>query len=154
MAEIKLKTTVKIRAKAACTSHSRTDVGIRDLVTIIDEPTERGGTNLGPSPTETAVAALVACTNVIGNKCAAKLGVDIGNLTIEAVCSFDRRGVTLTEEIELPFPSLQLIVTADGPASAADLVRVGLETDKFCPLGKLFLAAGTDLQVIWQKTST
>lgn len=153
MAEMKLKTTVKMRVNADCPSHSRTDVAVRDIVTIIDEPHERGGTNLGPTPTEAAVAALIACTNVIGNKCAAKLGVEVGNLTMQAVCSFDRRGVTLVEEIAVPFEAIALTVTADGPASQADLDRVAIETNKFCPLGKVFLAAGTDLQVTWQKTS-
>ena len=78
-------------------------VSIRDVVVQIDEPVERGGTNLGPAPTETAIAALIGCTNTIGHKCANSLGLDIGNLIIDAVCDFDRRGVTLQEEIDVPF---------------------------------------------------
>ena len=98
---IKMKTTVKLRAKADCPSHSKSDIAIRDINFAIDEPSERGGTNLGPTPTDTAIAALIGCTNVIGHKCASKLGVDIGHLTIDAICDFDRRGVTLEEEIEV-----------------------------------------------------
>ena len=90
----KPKTTVKLRAKAECPSHSLANVAVRDLVFAIDEPTERGGTNMGPTPTDTALAALIGCTNVIGHKCAASLGLEIGNLTISATCDFDRRGVT------------------------------------------------------------
>ncbi|WP_420862505.1 OsmC family protein [Algirhabdus cladophorae] len=149
MAEVKMKTTVKLRAKGECPSHSRADVAVRDLTFAIDEPTERGGTNAGPTPTDTALAALIGCTNVIGHKCAKTLGIDIGHLTIDAVCDFDRRGVTLTEEINVPFHAIALKVVSDGSATQAQLDQVAAETDKYCPLSKLFVAAGTKLTVTW-----
>jgi len=148
---IRMKTTVKLSAKGTCPSHSRTDIAVRDVGFTIDEPEARGGTNLGPTPTDTAIAAFIGCVNVIGNKCATKLGIDIGHLAIDAQCEFDRRGVTLEEEIEVPFKSVTLTVRADGPASQEELGRVGAETEKFCPLSKLFRAAGTKVEVIWQK---
>ncbi|MDA8870639.1 OsmC family protein, partial [Rhizobiaceae bacterium] len=92
---MRLKTNVKLRAKAHCPTHSLANVEVRDVTLAIDEPQERGGTNLGPTPTETALAALVGCTNTIGHKCAESLGIEIGDLDISCVCEFDRRGVTL-----------------------------------------------------------
>jgi len=124
---------------------------VRDLVSVIDEPIERGGTNEGVSPTEAAFSSLIGCTNVIGNKCAGSLGVDIGHLSFEMEIDFDRRGVLLMEEVEVPFKAIRLTVTADGPASQADLDRVAIETDKFCPIAKLYINSGTDLTVTWQK---
>ncbi len=149
---IRMKTTVKLRASAECTSHSRSSIKVRDLNFVIDEPEARGGTNLGPTPTDTALAALIGCVNVIGNKCARQMGVDIGNLKIDAECEFDRRGVTLEEEIEVPFAAVRLVVQSDGTADEAALARVGVETEKFCPLSKLFRAAGTKVEVLWVKT--
>ena len=96
---IKMKTVVTYRTTAQCPTHARTEIPVRDLNVVIDEPIERGGTNLGPSPTETAMTALIACTNVIGHKNAHRLGVDLGVVTIDAACQFDRRGVLLEEEI-------------------------------------------------------
>ena len=151
MAAIKMKTSVKLRAEADCPSHSRADIVVRDLVFAIDEPVERGGTNAGPTPTDAAIASLVGCTNVIGHKCANALGIDIGHLHISAVCDFDRRGVTLSEEIEVPFQHIALDVVADGPASEADLARVAEEVRKFCPLSKLFRAAGTEITETWRR---
>lgn len=148
---IKQKTVVTYKTTATAVSHSRTDIPIRDLVAVVDEPQERGGTNMGPSPTETALTALIACTNVIGHKNAKRLGVDLGTVTIEADCKFDRRGVLLEEEINLPFPEITLHVNCDGPATAGDLSRVGEETAKYCAISKLFEAAGTKLTVTWQK---
>lgn len=151
MANVKIKTTVTMRAEATAASHSRTDVTIRDTAVTIDEPVERGGTNMGPSPTETVIAGLIACTNTIGHKCADKLGVPLGDISFAAKVSFDRRGVTLAEEIAVPFPEITLTVTSSGDATPEELERVGVETAKYCPVAKVFEAAGTRLQVIWEK---
>ncbi len=147
---IRMKTDVFLRAKAQCPSHSRADVAVRDLVFAIDEPTERGGTNAGPTPTDTAIAALIGCTNVIGHKCAGKLGIEIGHLDITAKCTFDRRGVTLEEEIDVPFRKIELTINADGPVTPEDLQTVAAQVRKYCPLSKLFKSAGTEIVEIWQ----
>ncbi|MGI9400233.1 MAG: OsmC family protein [Rhizobiaceae bacterium] len=149
MVTLKPKTSVKLRASANCPSHSLSNISVRDLEFAIDEPVERGGTNTGPTPTDTALAALVGCTNVIGHKCAESLGIDIGHLDISAVCEFDRRGVTLAEEIEVPFQSIRLTVEADGSASQDELDRVASEVAKYCPLSKLFRYAGTTIEENW-----
>ena len=150
---VKMKTVVTYRATAQCPTHARTDIRIRDLDVIIDEPIERGGTNMGPAPTEAALSALIACTSVIGHKNAHRLGIDLGTVTIEADCKFDRRGVLMEEEIDLPFPEITLTVNCDGPASQDDLAKVGVETSKYCAIAKLFEAAGTQLTVNWVKAT-
>lgn len=146
---IKMKTVVTYRTTAACPTHARTEIPVRDLHVVIDEPFERGGTNLGITPTETAMTALIACTNVIGNKNAKRLGVDLGEITIDAACDFDRRGVLMEEEIDVPFPAITLTVKCGGAATASELEAVGRETAKFCAIAKLFEAAGTTLTVNW-----
>ena len=151
--QIRPKTTVKIRMAATCPSHSLTELSTRDVSFVIDEPLERGGTNLGPAPTETVIAALVGCTNTIGNKCADSLGIDVGHFHITAVCDFDRRGVTLMEDIAVPFTKIILTVEADGSASEADLQRLSEEVAKYCPVSKLFRQAGTEIEEIWKKKS-
>jgi len=148
---IKPKTTVVLKASAQCPSHSLAEVSVRDLSFSIDEPTERGGTNKGPTPTDTVIAALVGCTNVIGHKCAEKLNIDIGHLKVDVKCEFDRRGVTLSEEIDVPFTKIILNVTSDGPATTEELQSVATEAAKYCPLSKLFRQAGTVIEEHWAK---
>ncbi len=150
---IKMKSVVTYRAKAECPTHSRTEIPVRDLTVIVDEPVERGGTNMGPSPTETAMTALIACTNVIGHKNAKRLGVDLGEVTIDAACKFDRRGVLMEEEIDVPFPDITLTVNCVTNASQEELTLVGVETAKYCAIAKLFSQSGTDLTVNWVKAS-
>lgn len=148
---IRQKTQMTIRLTGRGTSHARSETEVGGKTIVIDEPATRGGTDEGPSPTEMAYAALVGCTNVIGNKCAHKLGIDIGHLSIAMEVDFDRRGVLLMEEVEVPFTAIRLEVTASGPASQEELDRVGEETAKFCPIAKLYENAGTKLTVTWRK---
>ncbi|SFR60121.1 Uncharacterized OsmC-related protein [Yoonia tamlensis] len=150
---IKMKTVVTYRTTAQCPTHARTEIPVRDLTVTVDEPLERGGTNLGASPTETAMAALIACTNVIGHKNAHRLGIDLGEVTIDANCQFDRRGVLMEEEIDVPFPAITLTVNCNTTTRQEDLTAVGLETAKYCAIAKLFEAAGTELTVNWVKTN-
>ena len=147
---IRTKTGIKLKASAECPTRSRLDVAFRDPAFAIDEPAERGGTNLGPTPTDTALAALIGCIDVIGHKYASKMSVDIGQLKVGAECDFDRRGATLEEEIEALFLAVAETVTLSGSASPEDLNRVVEMTEKYCPLSKLFRAAETRLEVVWQ----
>ena len=67
MVVVREKTTVTQRIHGNCRP-----IRARKLpyATVIDEPKEREGLNMGPTPAETMVAALLACTNVISHKCA------------------------------------------------------------------------------------
>jgi uncharacterized OsmC-like protein len=150
---IRMKTVVTYKTTAQCPTHARTEIPVRNLNVVIDEPEERGGTNLGPTPTETAMTALIACTNVIGHKNAKRLGVDLGTITIDADCKFDRRGVLMEEEIDVPFPEITLTVNCTTQASQEELDLVGTETAKYCAIAKLFEAAGTKLTVNWVKAT-
>src|SRR5262249_44733655 len=106
MVIVREKTTVTQRIRGNCPTHSRTEISVRDVKGVVDEPKEREGTNMGPTPTETMVAALIACTNVITHKCAKKHGVELKAMTIDAESTFDRRGAQLLEEIEVPFQKI------------------------------------------------
>ncbi len=149
MPELKQNMVVPLRVRAECPSHSLSELAVRDLQFFIDEPEQRGGTNKGPTPTDTALEALVGCTNVIGHKCAKKLGVDIGHLSISLRCEFNRLGVTLEEEIDVPFEKIDMTVESDGNATEEEIQRVAAEVSRFCPLSKLFRQSGTVINEIW-----
>ena len=149
MVTVKPKTTVRMQLHGEATSHSRTDVSVRDVETTIDEPIERGGTNMGPSPTEAMIASLIACSNVISQKIAHRAGIDLQRMTIDAEAMFDRRGVTLEEEIEVPFPKITLTFNVTTTADDAAIARLRAELPKFCPISKVIRAAGTTIQEEW-----
>ena len=92
---------VKLKVEGSSKSHSRADIISRDVESVIDEPEARGGTNLGLTPTETLLASLIGCSNVITHRIAEKQGVKIENLDITADAKFDKSGASIIEEIEV-----------------------------------------------------
>jgi putative redox protein len=149
MVTVTQKTVVTQKLEGRCTSHSRTDVSVRDRTVVIDEPAERGGTNQGLTPTETMMASLIGCTNVITHKVAAKNNVSIKSMNVRLEAQFDRRGVMLQEEIDVPFPSATLYIDLETDANAAAVERVRRELAMFCPVSKVFRAAGIELKEVW-----
>jgi len=152
MVVMREKLMVKMRMEADAVSHSRTDVSVRGLTNVIDEPVERGGTNLGMSPTETLIASLLGCTNVIGHKVAHRMGIEIASMKIRVEVDFDRRGVTLAEDVAVPFPALTMTIDVTTPASAAQIDQLRRELAMYCPISKVMRAAGTTLTEVWNVT--
>jgi putative redox protein len=146
---IRPKTEVKMMMSGSGQSHARTQVRTRDVAGIIDEPVERGGTNLGLTPTETMVAALIGCTNVIAKRIAHGMGVEMGTLRVEAEATFDRRGTMLMEEVRVPFPNILLRIEAETSASEEQLDGIKRDLAKFCPIAKLLREAGTVIEEEW-----
>ena len=147
--KIKPKNTVTQRLQGKCATHTRTEVSVRDVGLVIDEPPERGGGNMGPTPTETMLSALIACTNVISNKCAKSLGIEYETVSINAEASFDNRGTRLLEEIKVPYPKIQLTINVKTPASDEEMERLKSDLQRFCPLAKIIRNAGTEIEEIW-----
>ena len=71
---------VTMKLEGSVKSHARTDILARDVESVIDEPTVRGGTNLGLTPTETLMASLIGCTNVISHRIAERINVKINKM--------------------------------------------------------------------------
>jgi putative redox protein len=149
MVAVTPKTVVTMRLNGSCLSHSRTDVTVRDLRATIDEPVERGGTNQGLTPTEALMAALLGCTNVITHKVAQRNGVQIESMNVRLEAQFDRRGVQLMEEVDVPFPSLTLYIDLMTDADPAALEKVKRELGMFCPVSKVFRGCGTEVKEVW-----
>lgn len=144
MVQVTPKTVVMMRLNGSCVSHSRTDVSVRDL-----RMRSVCGTNQGLTPTETLMASLVGCTNVITHKVAERNGVHIHSMQVRLEAQFDRRGVQLMEEVDLPFPAVTLHIDLVTDADAALVEKVKRELGMFCPVSKLFRGCGTEVKELW-----
>lgn len=152
MVTIRPKTVIDLKLHGACTSDTRTDISVRNLEFPIDERLERGGTNAGPSPTETLMAALAGCTNRITHKCADAHGVEIAAMSVDVDGKFDRRGSSLEEEIDVPFPEVTLKIAITTDADDAAIEKVKTDLAKFCPISKVIRQSGTKIKEIWTVT--
>ena len=146
------KTTVPMTVRAECPTHARTSARAGKHEIVIDEPAARGGTDLGPTPVDTMIAALLGCTNVILNRVAEKNHVEVRALALAAEASFDRRGVMLEEEVAIPFPEIRLTINLTTPATDLQIDRVKADLGRFCPVSKVIRQSGTKLEEIWNIT--
>ena len=112
---------------------------------MIDEPKERGGTDLGPSPVATMLSSLVACTNRITNKIAERNGIAIDGLAVKVDAKFDR--TCLEEDIPVPFPAIDIHIEITTPASWDEIDIIKRELPIHCPVSKVFRQAGTKVVV-------
>lgn len=128
---------------------TRSTVRARDIEMVIDEPIERGGTNLGPMPVETMIMGLVGCTHVITNKLAAYHGVTITSMDVDVVTKMDSSGTRLIEPIDIPFPEVTISIVAemDGPDEAIDAVIGNLR--HHCAVSKMLQMSGSDVTETW-----
>ena len=146
---IKTKTFVRAKVSGVAESHSLTLLKARDLVDVSDEPPERGGTNEGLAPTELFLASLVACSNVISHKIAKKNSIQLNSLEISLDAGFNRLGVTLQEEVDLPFPDIKLRIEISTDATAEQLEILKRDLPRYCPVSKMIEQAGTKIDTEW-----
>jgi len=150
MAEAKVKVKPAIYTMhGVSTSHARTDISVRDVTVTTDEPLERGGTNVAASPTETMISALIGCTNNVTIRIAEHMKLNFELVSIDADVIFDRRGVVLAEEIEVPFPEITLTIIAKTDATPEQLAELQEKLPIFCPVSRVFQAAGTKVTEKW-----
>ena len=98
------------------------------------------------------LTGLVACTNVVFHKIAAKHGVEIEDMGVAVDASFDRRGVTLQEEVEIPYPEIRLKIELTTSASDDELAPLKQELRRFCPVSKVLSQSGTAIIEDWDVT--
>ena len=150
-ANIKVKAAV-YHLRGVATSPGRTDITTRDVATLTDEPTERGGTNQAPSPTETLMAALIGCTNNIVTKIAKSMELDFSVNEILCEAEFDRRGVLLDERVEVPFPTVKLVLDVNTNATDEQLETIREKLPRFCPVSMVMRQSGTHIIEEWKVT--
>jgi len=149
MTNVKPKSVVRYKISGSAESHSRTLLKVRDLVDVSDEPEERGGTNEGFAPTEFFLGSLLACSNVISHKIAKKNDINLESFELSMDTGFNRLGVTLQEEIDLPFSDIKLRIEATTDASDDKLEILKRDLPRYCPIAKMIEAAGTSIATEW-----
>lgn len=152
MTTVREKTHTQMRLHGTRPTHARIRVSARSHEIVIDEPKVRGGTDMAPTPLETMIAALIGCTNVILNKVAAHHGIKIDVGSVKAAATLDRRGVTLQEEVSIPFPEIKLTIPLSTNADDAQLARLEADLGRFCPVSKILRQFGTKIDEIWKVT--
>lgn len=128
---------------------TKTLVKSRDLSITMDEPVDRGGTNLGLMPLETMMAGLIGCTNVVSHKIAKANGIDVQDMSVRAEVTVNSSGTRLVKEVDVPFPEIRLFIEF---ATTSDEATVGIlkrDLSRFCAVNKVLRQAGSKVEEIW-----
>lgn len=149
MTNMTQKSEVIMSMSATGETHARTKINIRDVSSVIDEPEARGGTNQGLTPTETLMASLIGCTNVISKRIAHKMGIELGEMDIQLSAKFDRRGTMLEEEIDVPFSEVIMDIEIDTDATEEQINMLKIDLAKFCPIAKVLRGSGVNIIENW-----
>ena len=149
MTNMTQKSEVIMSMSATGETHARTKINIRDVSSVIDEPEARGGTNQGLTPTETLMASLIGCTNVISKRIAHKIGIELGEMDIQLSAKFDRRGTMLEEEIDVPFSEVIMDIEVDTNATEEQINMLKIDLAKFCPIAKVLRGGGVNIIENW-----
>jgi putative redox protein len=80
------------------------DVSVRAHHVTVDEPTDHGGDDAGPSPQELLAASLASCTAITIEMYAARKGWDVGDISVDVQYEPAQRGspTRFAMKVELP----------------------------------------------------
>ena len=93
-----------MKATATRSGSLRQAIRIRDHQLTIDEPTDKGGEDSGPSPQEMLAASLAACTAITMEMYAKRKGWDVGDVEVPCDYTPAERGCPTRFNLVMRFP--------------------------------------------------
>lgn len=125
-------------------------IGTRSHRWIIDEPTHKGGTDLGPTPLESLLGSLVGCETVVLKLVADAIGFAYSGIEIECEGTADMRGARGVKGVRPYFSAVKMtiLLTTDEGAKRVELLRRNVE--QRCPVMNLFESADVEMDVTWK----
>ncbi len=129
---------------------TRTEIRVRDLAPIVtDEPKAAGGTDTGPTPLETILAALVGCEGVIIHRCATAMGFEYSGVDFACQGRVDARGSRGVPGVRPYFESVELTVTLHTDEPPQRLEKLRRNVEHRCPVMNLMRSADVAVTAEW-----
>ncbi|MDP9027024.1 MAG: OsmC family protein [Actinomycetota bacterium] len=109
---------------------------------LVDEPGALAGDDLGASPVEFALGALISCQIVVYRLYANALGIQVDDIDITAEGDLDaRRLFGIDETVRAGFTEVRLDIQLTGPESEERYQQLRDAVDAHCPVLDLFANA-------------
>jgi uncharacterized OsmC-like protein len=120
---------IKVALEGYAPTASLTEVRVRGHSFVIDEPPYRHGTDVGPTPLETLLGALIGKIDVLGH--------------------LDHRGIDRVADVPVPFPIIELKVNATTSGTEDDMLRLREDLNARCPMSVILKQAGSQIVESW-----
>jgi len=131
--------TVVFRTEGSSTAGVASTLRARQHSLSVDEPPTLGGDDTAANPVEYALAALVSCQVVTYRFWAAKLGIELDEITVEAEGDLDVRGFFgLDDAARAGFSAVRVSVRLSGPEGEDRYQELRQAVDEHCPVLDLF----------------
>ena len=128
----------------------KTVVSVRDTPDlVIDHPTERGGTNEGPTPVETVMGGLVGCDAVITHAVAKIMKFEYGAIDYTCDAQIDTRGAAGVKGVRPYFETVTVTKTIRTNEPEDRIEKLKKNVEQRCPVSNLIRDAGVDLTIEW-----
>lgn len=103
---------------------------------VIDEPETLGGANTGANPVEHLLASLATCQVITYQVWAAKLGIAIDTIEVDAQGDLDVRGFFgVDDSVSAGFSTITTAVRITGPESTERYAELSAAVESHCPVG-------------------
>ncbi len=149
MTTIRKKPIIRVELEGHCPTMSLTEVRVRKHSFVIDEPPYRHGTDVGPTPLETMLGALISCTNVISRRIAHEKNIDLKISRIGCVGHLDHRGIDMEADVPVPFPKIELTIEGTTNGTDDQMAALRRELKIRCPMSVILTQAGTTIEESW-----
>lgn len=150
MLNVKEHKLIKVALEGYAPTASLTEVRVRGHSFVIDEPPYRHGTDVGPTPLETLLGALIGCTNVIARRIAMEMKIDLKIDKIDVLGHLDHRGIDRVADVPVPFPTIELHVQATTSGSEQEMSRLREDLNARCPMSVILKQAGSQIVEKWE----
>ena len=74
-------------------------------------------------------------------------------MDIKTKTLFNKDGVGLIQEVDIPFPEINMDIEISTDASESDLIEVQKQLAMYCPIAKVIRNAGTKINENWTKVN-
>lgn len=106
---------------------------------LVDEPAALAGDDLGASPVEFALGALISCQIVVYRLYAQALGIRVDDIDVKAEGDLDaRRLFGIDESVRPGFTAVRLAISITGPETEERYQELRAAVDAHCPVLDLF----------------
>jgi len=128
--------TPSVRTQHVVGTATSVDVNAGEHQFIIDEPESLGGANTGANPVEHLLASLASCQVITYQVWAAKLGITLDTVEVDAEGDLDVRGFFgVDDSVPAGFGAIRTTVRISGPESTERYAELSAAVDSHCPVG-------------------